>query len=568
MGDEEQEVGISDVQVYLPALRVSAEDLAKARGTDTAHYTDGFGVKTFAIPNVDEDIATMGANAAIKVVERNKIDPHSVNLRCATESALDDSKPFITYVMEPLEIRFGKAFCFSIPAETKFACVGGMKEVKDALYAAKAVGEKSLIVTSDHAKYDLNSNCEPTSGAGGSAILVEPDPKLLAVDLRTIKFFTMPEYDFYKPKFKANQAGLKESVRNHMGEVGGVIYGKDTPFVNGKYSEMAYEFVIYNVYAQIEKEIGKSVFEEVDQIAVHTPSVKVAKKAFADILVHHLKRKNGDEWKEMMKAVKQITSLENQKDGKKPVIAKEPLLNGLKTFHDSLDVILTFAKVKEALERDKKSVLSGDAKETQSIVHNLIKLNDKLGKSHPELWVLTAWHFTANKSDALNVLKPLEAEINQFINERKAFVSAIMKTSQYKEASMKKAVSSHKISSYAGNGYTSSVMFSTVSMLTEEQKAGKDLVGKKVLVIGYGSGAGGVGFIGTVKEGIRDYAASTDTSFTEKGTNISVKMYEELHRGELKVPVPENENKDKVVTLGAIFRDGKRSYNVKARQIA
>ena len=47
-----------------------------------------------AIPDVHEDTATMGANAASRLIDRNDIDPNKIGrIYLGTESALDGASP-------------------------------------------------------------------------------------------------------------------------------------------------------------------------------------------------------------------------------------------------------------------------------------------------------------------------------------------------------------------------------------------------------------------------------------------------------------------------------------------
>ncbi len=546
------EVGISDLQIYAPKLRLKAEVLALARGKEPGLLTEGLGVKTIARPNSDEDTATMGANATIKVIDRNGIDLHKIKVRIGTESGIDDSKPASTYFYDALEVRYGKTANFTLPVENKFACVAGISAVKDAAYAAMAAGEQTIVITADNAKYALRSAGEPTSGAGASAILVEPNPKLLSIDLRTVKEFTINEYDFYKPKFSTSEDKL---------------VGSESPYVNGEHSELVYDFVVSNVYMQIERQVGRSLFDGVDYFVVHVPFVKMAKKAFASAVIHHLREFDKENWNGMLAEAMEIDKIDAEKKGRKPLNG-EPLLDGLTTYHESLEAILAFAKIQETLRRD-EDTLQGSNHNRQELHHNLMKLETKfgLGWEYPALSDIVRNFDTYSNSEIYLALGKFEDEIGEFKERRSNFIRAVMKTSYYKQAYAEKAESAQVISSYLGNGYTSSIMFALQSLLVEEYRKGKDLVGKKILLIGYGSGAGSVGFVATVKEGIEEYAKTTDSAWSSESTFIDISTYEKLHNGELRDPVPELRNDDKSVRLTAVFRDGKRSYSVNHRKL-
>ncbi len=549
-----REVGISDLQIYAPKLRLKAETLALARGREPGGLTEGLGVKTIARPNADEDVATMGANAAIKVIDRNDVDLHKIKVRIGTESAIDDSKPASTYFYDALEVRYGKTANYTLPVENKFACVAGLSAVKDAAYAATAAGERTIVITSDNAKYALKSAGEPTSGAGASAILVEPDPKLLAIDLSTVKEFTINEYDFYKPKFTSDSDTL---------------IGSESPHVDGAHSEIVYDFVVSTVYMQIEEQAGRSLFDVADYFVVHVPFVKMAKKAFASAVVHQLKTFDKGRWETVLAEALQYDAEAAAKSstGRK-ALTEEPRLDGLSTYHESLEAILAFAKVNEVLERNNEAALHGRNHNRQELLHNLEKLEGKFGFGweYPALTEIVRHFDSYSNAEIKTALEDIAEEIGQFKEDRANFIRAIMKTSYYKEMYKKKAESAQHISGFLGNGYTTSVMFALQSALVEESKKGVDLAGKRVLIIGYGSGAGSVGFLATIKEGVRDYAKSTDSAWSDEVTFIDMNTYEQLHAGRLQDPVPEIRNDDKSVRLTAIFRDGKRSYTVNRRR--
>lgn len=549
-----REVGISDLQIYAPKLRLKAEMLALARGKEPGLLIEGLGVKSIARPNADEDTATMGANAAIKVIDRNDLDLHKMKVRIGTESGIDDSKPASTYFYDALEVRYGKTANYTLPIENKFACVAGLSAVKDAAYAATAAGERTIVITSDNAKYSLGSAGEPTSGAGASAILVEQNPKLLSIDLSTVKEFTVNEYDFYKPKFASDSDTL---------------IGSESPRVDGEHSEIVYDFVVSNVYRQIEEQIGRSLFEAADYFVVHVPFVKMAKKAFASAVIHQLREFEKGRWKAVLEEALnydgEAAAKENR--GRKP-LTNEPRLNGLSTYHESLEAILAFAKVNEVLERNDDSTLHGRNHNRQELLHNLQKLEGKFGFGweYPGLTEIVRHFESYSNSEVRSALEGIAKEIAQFKKDRANFIRAIMKTSYYKEMYAKKAESAQHISGFLGNGYTTSIMFALQAALVEESKKGIDLAGKRVLIIGYGSGAGSVGFVATIKDGVKDYAKSTDSAWSTDVTFIDVKTYELLHGGRLHDPVPEVRNDDKSVRLTAIFRDGKRSYAVNQKR--
>ena len=110
------DVGIDDIAIHFPRLYFDMRDFADFRGADFGKLNKGLGLEAMAIPDVHEDTATMGANAASRLIDRNDIDPNKIGrIYLGTESALDGAKPTATYIMDMLEQRYSGKFgenCF------------------------------------------------------------------------------------------------------------------------------------------------------------------------------------------------------------------------------------------------------------------------------------------------------------------------------------------------------------------------------------------------------------------------------------------------------------------------
>ena len=84
------DVGIDDIAIHFPRLYFDMRDFADFRGADFGKLNKGLGLAAMAIPDVHEDTATMGANAASRLIDRNDIDPNKIGrIYLGTESALD-----------------------------------------------------------------------------------------------------------------------------------------------------------------------------------------------------------------------------------------------------------------------------------------------------------------------------------------------------------------------------------------------------------------------------------------------------------------------------------------------
>ena len=99
-----KKVGIDSIAYYVPGIYLDIETLALKRDIVPAKLQKGLGLTAMAICDAGEDAATMAAEAVIKLMENENIDPHSIGrLYMGTESALDAAKPTSTYVSEIVE---------------------------------------------------------------------------------------------------------------------------------------------------------------------------------------------------------------------------------------------------------------------------------------------------------------------------------------------------------------------------------------------------------------------------------------------------------------------------------
>ena len=84
-------IGIHDLEITTTHHVVDLTDLAHSNGTEPAKYRLGLGQDQFSFPAPDEDIVTMGAAAALPLIERNGSEGIRT-VMFATESGVDQSK--------------------------------------------------------------------------------------------------------------------------------------------------------------------------------------------------------------------------------------------------------------------------------------------------------------------------------------------------------------------------------------------------------------------------------------------------------------------------------------------
>lgn len=285
-------VGIDDLAIYVPKLYIDYKDFAEARGIDPQKLEYGIGIRKMAIADTNQDPACMAANACLKLMQRNHLHPQDIGrIYVATESSLDESKALNSFVVGMLEQIYGEgSFEHAGGIECKFACVSGSYALYDNanwIRAEENNGKAAIVVVSDIAKYDIGSSGEYTQGAGAVALLISEKPRLLAFDQKVASTTIKNEYDFYRP------------------------FGKETPLVNGSYSNLLYLISVRKAFdAYKEKAIksgllklkdGESITDHIDFFAVHLPYRRMGEKALAYLLRHewrHLPR-----WRNVVKEI-------------------------------------------------------------------------------------------------------------------------------------------------------------------------------------------------------------------------------------------------------------------------
>lgn len=338
------DVGIDDIAIHFPKLYLDMKDFAEMRGANYAKLNKGLGLSAMAIPDIHEDTATMGANAVTRLIDRNGIDPTTIGrMYLGTESALDGSKPTATYILDMLTQRYSGRFgedCFRNcdVVDMTFACIGAVDALHNTLDWVARRGEDGerigIVVFSDNAKYDLESAGEYTQGAGGGALLIRHNPRLLAIPDRW-GVSTSPVHDFFKPRRQVSiksvishvvqlaretgatiKEGLVERMVRHLPEstvrrLGIFSHGeeevsvhRDEPVFDGQYSNQCYQDAVREAFRDFRRKAiedgrwnpeGEAILtEEWERIIMHLPYAFQAKRMFPAVFAHE--RRGSSAW--------------------------------------------------------------------------------------------------------------------------------------------------------------------------------------------------------------------------------------------------------------------------------
>ncbi|WP_256545711.1 hydroxymethylglutaryl-CoA synthase [Halobellus inordinatus] len=213
-------VGIDAIELWSGKLRLDlAETFAPVKGEDPGKYTKGIGIEYSSLPDVYEDIVTMGANAAKQLMDRKGLTPEDIGrIDVATESAFDNSKPVSTYIAGCLEQVYDGDFHHANKGERKFACLSGTQCLDDAynwIRAGRNRGRAALVIATDTALYERGDPGEATQGAGAVAMLIDEEPDIVALSTEQ-GYGSADETDFLKPNQQFPSVDGKRSIQVYL----------------------------------------------------------------------------------------------------------------------------------------------------------------------------------------------------------------------------------------------------------------------------------------------------------------------------------------------------------------
>lgn len=248
-------IGIHDLELATAHHVLEQDTLAAFNDVDPAKYHLGLGQDEMSVPSLDEDIITMGAAAALRLIERNGMDGIRTIL-FATESGQDQSKAAGVWVHRLLGLPSSVRV-----AEFKQACYGGTAALQAAVgIVGRSPNERVLVLSADVAKYALDTAGEPTQGAGAVAMLVSADPAVMEIEARS-GVYTYDVDDFWRPNDSA------------------------VALVDGALSVSAYLDALAASWDDLQAQGGPSM-AEIHRLTYHQPFTKMAKKAQAHLSEH------------------------------------------------------------------------------------------------------------------------------------------------------------------------------------------------------------------------------------------------------------------------------------------
>lgn len=204
--------GIEALNVYCGLAAIGVPALFEGRGLDPGRMPNiMMDKRSVGLPF--EDTVTNAVNAAKPVIDR--LDDGQRErieiLITATESGVDYSKSVASYVHDYLKL---SRHCRLV--EVKQACYSATAAVQLAVgYTASGVspGAKVLITASDVTLVDARAGyAEPAMGAGGAAVLVSDEPRVMPVDLGAFGNYSYETMDSARPSPEFDIADVDTSL--------------------------------------------------------------------------------------------------------------------------------------------------------------------------------------------------------------------------------------------------------------------------------------------------------------------------------------------------------------------
>ena len=241
-------VGIDAMAIWTGKLRFDLPGtFAPLKGEDPEKYRKGIGIEYSSLPDVYEDIVTMGANAAKLLMDREGLRPRDIGrIDVATESSFDNSKPVSTYIAGCLESVYEESFHHANKGERKFACLAGTQSIDDAynwIRAGRNRGKAALVIATDTALYARGDPGEATQGAGAVAMLITESPRLVALSTEQ-GYGSADETDFLKPNQQFPSVDGKRSVQVYLARMREAL--EDYESVAGATHPDAFRFVPFH----------------------------------------------------------------------------------------------------------------------------------------------------------------------------------------------------------------------------------------------------------------------------------------------------------------------------------
>ena len=311
-------VGIDSIAYDIPKLFLPITSLANQRNIEPDKLIKGLGLQKMSFPDVHQDVVTFAANACLKLIKQEELNPSEISrIYVGSESGVDSSKPIGSYVLSLLESQLGEKTLRNCDVvDLTFACIGAVDALQNCLdYIRLNPTKKAIVIASDNAKYDLDSSGEYTQGAGSIALLITSNPRILSFS-NHVGVSTEGVFDFFKPRRSFSKKELTNS--NDNPEWFGILeeevsFYKEQPVFDGQYSNQCYINRISEAYEHFKTESNQreKAYENWAAVLMHLPYCFQGRRTFIEIFALEnpllVEKQLGETQKEKIKALAKST---------------------------------------------------------------------------------------------------------------------------------------------------------------------------------------------------------------------------------------------------------------------
>jgi hydroxymethylglutaryl-CoA synthase len=283
-------IGIDAIAFDVAKIHLPIKTLASARNIEAEKLEKGLGLMQMTLPDVHQDVVVFGANALTKLILDNQIALSEIaRIYVGTESAIDSSKPISSFLISLMEQKFGEntlEHCDVV--DFTFACIGGVDALQNCLdFICLNPDKKAIVVTTDMAKYDLNSTGEYTQGAGALAMLIASNPKIIAFDNHWATS-TKGVFDFFKPLRSISKSEITGNNNNEPwfdNLEAEIEIHKSQPVFDGQYSNQCYMDRTRNAYFSFKKlkNCSDNLYNSWTSIVMHLPYAFQGRRMLSEI---------------------------------------------------------------------------------------------------------------------------------------------------------------------------------------------------------------------------------------------------------------------------------------------
>ncbi|MFA9189364.1 hydroxymethylglutaryl-CoA synthase [Flavobacterium sp. FBOR7N2.3] len=270
--------GIDAISFDVAKLHLPIKTLAEVRNIEPEKLEKGLGLIQMTLPDAHQDSVVFAANALTKLIQNNQINLKEIaRIYVGTESGIDNAKPIGSFLVDLMEQKFGENTLGECDVvDFTFACIGGVDAMQNCLdFIRLNPDKKAIVVTTDIAKYDLNSTGEYTQGAGATAMLITSNPRIITFE-NNWATNTKGVFDFFKPHRTLSKEAITGNTNNESwfdNLEAEIEIHKDQPVFDGQYSNQCYMDRTRNAYFSFKKlkEASNTLYQTWNSIIMHLP---------------------------------------------------------------------------------------------------------------------------------------------------------------------------------------------------------------------------------------------------------------------------------------------------------